>query len=381
VSASATALGAPLLETYARADVTFVSGNGSWLVDDEGRRYLDLVAGIAVVGLGHRHAAPLAAAHAQLDRLWHVSNLYWTEPMTSLAEQLSDRFGGAQAFFCNSGAEAAEAAIKYARKSTGKPGIVALENSFHGRTLGALAATGQPAKRKAFEPLIGGVTFARLNDTASLAAAVDDDTACILLEPIQGEGGIHPATVRFLAKARELADAHGALLVLDEVQTGMGRTGSFFAWQRLGVKPDAVTLAKGLANGLPIGALLVASEAAGGFEPGDHGSTFGGNPVASAAACAVVATITDELLEDVVRKGQNLTGRLERLPSVVEVRGAGLLLGVEVDHVARDVIAHCLDRGVVVGSAGERILRLTPPLTITDAELEHALGVLEEVLA
>jgi acetylornithine/N-succinyldiaminopimelate aminotransferase len=378
---SATALRAPLLDTYARTDVMFVSGNGSWLVDDEGRRYLDLVAGIAVVGLGHRHPAPLAAAHAQLDRLWHVSNLYWTEPMTSLAERLSDRFGGAQAFFCNSGAEAAEAAIKYARKSTGKAGIVALENSFHGRTLGALAATGQPAKRRAFEPLIGGVTFARLNDTASLAAAVDDDTACIMLEPIQGEGGIHPATVRFLAKARELADAHGALLVLDEVQTGMGRTGSFFAWQRLGVKPDAVMLAKGLANGLPIGALLVASEAAGGFEPGDHGSTFGGNPVACAAARAVVATITDELLEDVVRKGRVLTTRLERLPSVVEVRGAGLLLGIEIDHVARDVIAHCLDRGVVVGSAGERILRLTPPLTITDEELEQALGVLEEVLA
>jgi len=375
-----TALGIPLLDTYARADVTFVSGNGSWLVDDEGRRYLDLVAGIAVVGLGHRHPVPLAAAHAQLDRLWHVSNLYWTEPMTLLAEELSERFGGAQAFFCNSGAEAAEAAIKYARKSTGKQGIVALENSFHGRTMGALAATGQPAKRKAFEPLIGGVTFARLNDTASLAAAVDDDTACILLEPIQGEGGIHPAAVHFLEKARELADAHGALLVFDEVQTGMGRTGTFFAWQRLGVKPDAVTLAKGLANGLPIGALLVASEIAGGFEPGDHGSTFGGNPVACAAACAVVATITDELLSAVVDKGQNLSTRLERLPSVVEVRGAGLLLGVEVDHVARDVIAHCLDRGVVVGSAGERVLRLTPSLTITDEELEHALAVLQEAL-
>ena len=377
---SATAVGAPLLNTYARADVTFVSGNGSWLVDNTGRRYLDLVAGIAVVGLGHRHPAPLAAAHAQLDRLWHVSNLYWTEPMTRLAELLSERFGGAQSFFCNSGAEAAEAALKYARKATGKPGVVALENSFHGRTMGALAATGQPTKRAAFEPLIGSVTFARLNDTSTLARAVGDDTACILLEPIQGEGGIHPATIPFLEKARELADAHGALLVFDEVQTGMGRTGSFFAWERLGVKPDAVTLAKGLANGLPIGALLVSSEAAGGFEPGDHGSTFGGNPVASAAACAVVDTLTAELLADVARKGAELAARLERLPSVVEVRGAGLLLGVEIDHVARDVIAQCLERGVVVGSAGERVLRLTPPLTITDQELEQSLGVLEEVL-
>jgi len=369
-----------LLNTYARADVTFVSGNGSWLVDDTGRRYLDLVAGIAVVGLGHRHPAPLAAAHAQLDRLWHVSNLYWTEPMTRLAELLSERFGGAQTFFCNSGAEAAEAALKYARKVTGKPGVVALENSFHGRTMGALAATGQPAKRAAFEPLIGSVTFARLNDTSTLATAVGNDTACILLEPIQGEGGIHPATIPFLEKARELADAHGALLVFDEVQTGMGRTGSFFAWERLGVKPDAVTLAKGLANGLPIGALLVSSEAAGGFEPGDHGSTFGGNPVASAAARAVVDTLTAELLADVARKGAELAARLERLPSVVEVRGAGLLLGVEIDHVARDVIAQCLERGVVVGSAGERVLRLTPPLTITDQELEQSLAVLEEVL-
>jgi acetylornithine aminotransferase len=247
--------------------------------------------------------------------------------------------------------------------------------------MGALAATGQPAKRAAFEPLIGGVTFARLNDTASLADAVDDDTACILLEQIQGEGGINPAGERFLEHARELADAHGALLVFDEVQTGMGRTGRFFAWQRLGVKPDAVTLAKGLANGLPIGALLVADAAAGGFEPGDHGSTFGGNPVASAAACAVVETIDDELLADVARKGAVFASRLGKLPSVVEVRGAGLLLGIEIDRVARDVIAHCLEQGVVVGSAGERVLRLTPPLTITDEELGQALAVLEEVLS
>jgi acetylornithine aminotransferase len=372
---------APLLDTYARADVTFVEGNGTWLLDDEGRRYLDLVAGIAVVGLGHRHPAPLAAAHGQLDKLWHASNLYWTEPMARLAELLSERFGGALAFFCNSGSEANEAALKYARKATGKRGIVALEGSFHGRTMGALAATGQPAKRAAFEPLIGGVTFARLNDTASLADAVDDDTACILLEPIQGEGGINPAGERFLEHARELADAHGALLVFDEVQTGMGRTGSFFAWQQLGVKPDAVTLAKGLANGLPIGALLVSSEVVGGFAPGDHGSTFGGNPVASAAACAVVETIDDELLADVARKGAVFASRLGKLPSVVEVRGAGLLLGIEIDRVARDVIAHCLEQGVVVGSAGERVLRLTPPLTITDEEVGQALAVLEEVLS
>ena len=370
-----------LLDTYARADVTFVSGDGATLTDADGREYLDLLGGIAVVALGHKHPAPLAAAHAQLDKLWHVSNLYWTEPMAQLADLLSQRFGGAQAFFCNSGSEANEAAIKYARKATGKTGIVALENSFHGRTLGALSATGQPSKRAAFEPLVPDVRFAKLNDTGSLADAVDEATACILLEPVQGEGGVNPAAPHFLAKARELADAHGALLVFDEVQCGMGRTGTFFAWQRYGIQPDAVTLAKALANGLPIGALLVADGATEGFVPGDHGSTFGGNPVSCAAACAVVETIDDELLAEVVRKGATLAARLERLPSVVEVRGAGLLLGVEVDSVAAPLATEALQRGVVVGTAGERTLRLAPPLTITDDELEQALTVLEEVLA
>jgi acetylornithine/N-succinyldiaminopimelate aminotransferase len=372
---------APLLETYARTDITFVRGEGAWLEGDDGKRYLDLVGGIAVVGLGHLHAAPLAAAHEQLDRLWHVSNLYWTEPMERLAALLSERFGGAHAFFCNSGAESIEAAIKFARKATGRPGIVALENSFHGRTLGALSVTGQPAKRASFEPLLPGVTFARLNDSASLAATVGDDTACILVEPIQGEGGIHPARAEFLARARELADERGALLVFDEVQTGVGRTGSFFAWEQLGTRPDVVTLAKGLANGLPIGALLVADEHARGFEPGDHATTFGGNPVACAAACAVVETLDDEVLAEVQRKSAELTRRLERLPATVELRGRGFLLGLEIDRVATDAIAACLERGVLVGSAGERVLRITPPLTITDGELSLALATLEEVLS
>src|SRR6478609_5761552 len=239
----------PVLPTYARLGVTFTDGDGAWLTDAGGKRYLDLFAGIAVVGLGHRHPAPLAAAHAQLDRLWHVSNLYWTEPMSELAAKLSDRFGGAQAFFCNSGAESIEAALKWARKATGRTEIVALDGSFHGRTFGALSVTGQPAKRAAFEPLVPGATFGLEH--------VGPETAAILLEPVQGEGGVHPLSHEFLAAARALADEHGALLVFDEVQTGVGRSGSFFAWQEIGVKPDAVTLAKGLANGLPIGALLV----------------------------------------------------------------------------------------------------------------------------
>ena len=365
---------APLLETYARQDVTFVSGQGSWLVDDRGRRYLDLVAGIAVVGLGHLHPAPLAAAQAQLERLWHVSNLYWTDPMPELARLLSQRFGGAQAFFCNSGAEAVESALKYARKATGKPGVVALHGSFHGRTLGALAATGQPAKRASFEPLMPGVAFAEPNDTVSLGEAVTGETGCILLEPVLGEGGVRPLEAEFVAAARALADEHGALLVLDEVQTGVGRTGSFFAFEQLGGRPDAVTLAKALANGLPIGCLLVADEAAGAFEPGDHASTFGGNPVACAAAVAVCEAITDDLLADVRAREAQVRD------AVAGVRGRGLLLAVETDRPPADVVAGCLEQGVLVGTAGSDAVRLTPPLTISPDELAHGLAILAEVV-
>ena len=377
---SSVAMRAPVLPTYARQDVTFVAGDGAWLVDAEGRRYLDFLAGIAVVGLGHVHPAPLAAAQSQLERLWHTSNLYWTEPMAELAECLSARFGGAQAFFCNSGAEAVEAALKYARKATGKPGVVALEGSFHGRTFGALAATGQPDKRAAFEPLVPGIRFALPDDAGSLRAAADDTTGCILLEPIQGEGGVRPLAPSFVAAARSIADELGALLVFDEVQSGVGRTGSFFCFERLGIRPDAVTLAKGLANGLPIGCLLVADYAAGAFEPGDHGSTFGGNPVSAAAAVAVCETIDDGFLENVRETGARLTDGLAALPAVLEVRGAGLLLGAELDRPAATVVAACLERGLLVGSAGERVLRLTPPLTIGPAEVEQALAILAEAL-
>jgi predicted acetylornithine/succinylornithine family transaminase len=365
------ALSHKVLPTYARRDVTFVGGEGSWLTDADGRRYLDFLGGIAVVGLGHLHPAPLAAAHEQLDRLWHVSNLYWTEPMTELAERLSARFGGAQAFFCNSGAEAIEAALKYARKATGKPGIVALEGSFHGRTLGALSVTGQPPKRAAFEPLVPGVAFALPNDVDSLAAVVDEETGCILLEPVLGEGGVVPLDAEFVVAARELADETGALLVLDEVQTGVGRTGTFFAFEQLDVRPDAVTLAKGLANGLPIGCLLVADDAPPGFEPGDHASTFGGNPVTCAAAVAVCDAVDDEVLANVRAASAAIRLRLRG------VRGRGLLLALETDAT----VEKCLERGLLVGTAGESALRLTPPLTITPEELDHGISILEELLA
>ena len=361
---------APLLPVYPRAGVTFVEGDGAWLTDSEGKRYLDFAAGIAVVGLGHRHPAVTAAAHAQLDRLWHASNLYATEPAERLAAALAERWPGAQAFFCNSGTEANEAAIKYAYKATGKTKIVALERSFHGRTLGALAATGQPAKREPFAPLLADVVFVEAGDTSQF-----DDAGLILIEPIQGEGGVHPIDADFILAAAE----SDALLCLDEIQTGMGRTGTFFAFEQLDVEPDLVTLAKGLANGLPIGALLVGQQAAGAFAVGDHGSTFGGNPVTCAAATAVCAELTDELLASVRSLGQKLLAA--ELPHVVEARGRGLLVGYELDVEAQPVVDAALEHGLVALTAGKNVLRLAPPLIITEEQVDDALAILAEVLA
>jgi acetylornithine/N-succinyldiaminopimelate aminotransferase len=361
------------MPAYARADVAFVAGDGCWLVDADGRRYLDFGAGIAVTALGHRHPAPLAAAHAQLDRLWHASNLYRSPQQEELAERLAARFPGSQAFFCNSGTEAIEAAIKLARRCTGKPGIVALEGSFHGRSTGALAATGQPAKRVAFEPLLPGVRFARPNDVASLHAAFGDDVGLILLEPVLGEGGVHPLTAEFAAAARELP----ALLAFDEIQTGVGRTGTFFAFEQLGVDPDLVTMAKALANGLPLGALLARGD---GFTPGDHGSTFGGNPVACAAACAVLDAVDDELLANVRSQGARLAAGLAKLPGIIEVRGAGLLIGAVTEQPASDLVTRCHVAGLVVLTSGEHVLRLAPPLVVSDAEVDACLSIVEEVL-
>jgi acetylornithine/succinyldiaminopimelate/putrescine aminotransferase len=355
--------GTPLLPTYARFPVTFVDGEGTWLIADDGQRYLDCIAGIAVVSLGHCHPAPLAAAKAQLERLWHVSNLYSTEPMENLARALSERFGGAHAFFCNSGTEAVEAALKWARKSTEKTELVALEGSFHGRTMGALSITGQPSKRAPFEPLIPGVKFAT---PETLADAVGPETAAIVLEPVQGEGGVHPLSAETLEEARALADEHDAMLIFDEVQSGIGRTGEFFAWQRHGVMPDAATL--------PIGALLVRDGAPSGFVPGDHASTFGGNPVACAAACAVVETIDDDLLEHVRAMGARFEAAFD------DVRGAGLLLAIELHRPAGPVAHAALEQNLLVGTAGETALRLAPPLTIFPDEVDGAIAILREVL-
>ena len=374
---------AAVLPTYARADLTVVRGEGCRVWDDEGRAYLDFGAGIAVVGLGHRHPAVTEATHAQLDRLWHASNLYWTEPMLRLAGLLSERLGGGQAFFCNSGAEANEAALKVARKVTGRSRIVALEGGFHGRTYGALSATGQPGKWEGFGPLVPGFSFARPNEVESLEAAVSPggELAAILLEPVLGEGGVLPLEEGFVQAAAEIAREVGALLCVDEVQAGLGRTGTFFAYEQLGIEPDLVTLAKGLGNGLPIGALLVREGIADAIGPGDHGSTFGGNPVASAAACAVVEAIDDALLANVAARGAELSAGLEKLPGVREVRGRGLLLAGLLDRDASPVVDECRARGLLVLTAGPDVLRLLPPLVVSEAEVAEALGVLREVLA
>jgi predicted acetylornithine/succinylornithine family transaminase len=374
---------ASVLPTYGRSPVTIVRGEGCRVFDDTGRSYLDFGAGIAVVTLGHCAPGPTAAAHEQLDRLWHASNLYWTEPMLRLAGLLAGRLGGGQAFFCNSGAEANEAALKYARKATGRARIVALEGGFHGRTLGALSATGQPAKWEGFGPLVPGMAFAKPNDLESLEAAVapSGETALLLLEPVLGEGGVIPLEPAFAQAAAEIAREVGALLCVDEVQTGIGRTGTFFAFEQLGIEPDLVTLAKGLANGLPIGALLASERAAAGFAPGDHGSTFGGNPVVSAAACAVVEAIDGQLLANVRERSAQLTACLAGLPGVLEARGCGLLLGAVLDRPVGPVVDACRERGLLVLSAGPDVLRLTPPLVVSAAEVDEALSVITATLS
>ena len=365
-----------LLPTYARADLAIARGEGCRVWDADGREYLDFGGGIAVVSLGHCHPGPLAAAHAQLDLLWHASNLYRTQPGEHLAGLLSERFGGAQAFLCNSGAEAVEAALKYARKRTGRHGVVALEGSFHGRTLGALSVTGQPAKREPFAPLLADVRFVPPNDVTALEDAVDDEIGLVLLEPILGEGGVVPLDAEFVAAAAALPP----LLCLDEVQTGVGRTGSFFAFQQLGVRPDLVTLAKGLANGLPVGALLVSDDVTGAFAPGDHGSTFGANPVSCAAACAVVRCVDDELLGRVEELGETIRVQCAAFDDVVEARGRGLLVGLEIAGPASEVVDEACERGLLVLSAGPNVVRLAPPLTVGTDDVGAALEILEGIL-
>ena len=369
------------LQTYARQPITLVAGHGCWVTDDAGQDYLDLVAGIAVDVLGHAHPAITEAVASQAATLVHVSNLYYTLPQLDLAEALVERSPFDRAFFTNSGTEANEAAIKLARRHGGERAaheIVSLSGSFHGRTLGSLAATGQPKYQAPFAPLPPGFHHVPPNDSTALEEAVTDATCAVLLEPIMGEGGIHTLTDAFLAAAREACDRVGALLIFDEVQTGIGRTGTFFAFEGTPVVPDVVTLAKGLGGGIPIGALLVQDHAAA-FKVGDHGTTLGGNPLACAAAIATLRVLDDEgHVANARARGEQLAEGLERL--VVEglataVRGRGLMLGLETaGATARATVTAARERhGLLVNATGDTTLRLVPPLIISPEEVDMAL--------
>ena len=367
-----------LLDTYPTPPVELVSGEGATVTDADGNTYIDMLAGIAVNALGHAHPAIVDAVSAQVARLGHVSNLFGSQPVVEVAEALRARVGDdtARVFFCNSGAEANEAAFKLARL-TGRRRILAAERGFHGRSMGSLALTGQPDKRAPFEPMPAGVEFFTYGDIEALEALVQQDpgnTAAIILEPIQGETGVIPAPEGFLTKVREICDAHGILFITDEVQTGVGRTGDFFAFQHEGVLPDVITMAKGLGGGLPIGATIARGKAATLFTPGSHGTTFGGNPVACAAAKAVLGVVDEAFLTEVRRKGQLLISAASQVPGVAQVRGRGLMLGVVLDEaVAKLVVKQGLEEGLILNAPGENVIRLTPPLVISDDEIAEAM--------
>ncbi len=374
---------ASVMNTFGPPQRVLVRGDGAHVWDEDGNEYLDLLGGIAVNALGHAHPAILAAVTSQLAALGHVSNFFASEPQIELAEKLISLVGdpSARVFFANSGAEANEAALKATRK-TGRTTVVAAEGSFHGRTMGALSLTSKLQYREPFEPLPGNVRWVPFGDAAALAAAVDKTVAAVILEPIQGEAGVVVPPEGYLAQAREITTDHGALLWLDEVQTGMGRVGDWFAYTKSGIKPDLVTLAKGLGGGLPIGALIALNGAATLLEPGNHGTTFGGNPVATAAALAVIRTIEDQdLLEHASTIGALLRDRLSAHPLVREVTGAGLLLGVVLtEPVAVKVQQAALDAGLILNAPTPERLRLAPPLILSSDEAGLAATTLATIL-
>jgi acetylornithine/N-succinyldiaminopimelate aminotransferase len=371
-----------LMPNYARFPVEFVRGQGARLWDVDGNEYLDFLCGISVTNVGHCHPRVVEAIRAQAGELMHVGNLYYTEPAMLLAERLSRGSLGGKVYFCNSGAEANEAAIKLARKAKPAGDIVVVHGAFHGRTYGALSATPQESKQAPFAPLVPG--FRAVDPTAAaLSAAVDDRTAAVLLEPIQGETGVNVLSEEVLAAARGACDAHGAALIFDEIQCGMGRTGSLWAYQQTGVVPDALTSAKALGGGLPIGALITGRRLADTFAPGDHGSTFAGGPVVAAAALAALALIDDpELLRRVAELGDRLAAGLGELAHVVAVRGRGLMLACELDLPAPAVVRRALlEQRLVVNATGPTTVRLLPPLTVGPAEIDDALARLGAALA
>jgi predicted acetylornithine/succinylornithine family transaminase len=383
-----------LMPTYAPPTVTFVRGRGTELWDDQGRRYLDFLCGLAVTSLGHAHPAVAEAICAQAHALLHVSNLFGTEPGAQVAATL-DRLlgGGGQVFLCNSGAEANECAIKLARRwgGRGRHGVVSAYGSFHGRTLATLTATGQPTKHEPFQPLPEGFRYAAWNDLDDLARQVDPTVvAAVLLEPVQGEGGVNVPDPGYLTGVRALCDERGVLLIMDEVQTGLGRTGRWWGFEHAGARPDVVTSAKALGNGVPIGACWARQDVACAFQPGDHGSTFGGQPLASAAALATLRVMEEEdVPARAAAAGAHLSKALEAVPGVVSVRGPGLLIGAELEPAvlaaheggAKGVQVRLLEAGLVVNAVTPTALRFAPQLLVSDDEIEEAVGTVRTVLA
>ena len=378
-----------LMQTYRRADIVLARGDGAYLFDTDGRRYLDFMSGIAVAALGHADPDVTAAVAQQAATLTHVSNLFHTIPQVGLARRLATHSFADRVFFTNSGAEAVEGALKFARKwargrGPGKHEIVAFSGSFHGRTMGALSVTYKAAYREPFAPLVPGVCFAPFNDLDAAAAVISDATCAVLVEPVQGEGGIHAATPAFLRGLRALCDQHGALLIFDEIQCGLGRTGQLWAHEAAGVTPDIMTLAKPLANGLPIGAILLTENVAAAVGPGEHGSTFAGGPVVCRAGEVVFDRVSDPaFLAAVAANGEYLRERLRALasPLVVEVRGAGLLVGVELKTAVAPILAAARQRGLLVINAGDNTLRIAPPLIVTRDHIDDAVAILGECLA
>lgn len=379
-----------VMQTYGRLPVAFVRGAGTTLWDSEGKEYLDFLTGLAVTSLGHSHPEVAAAIADQASTLLHVSNLYYNDVQPKVAARLNALLGGdGRVFFCNSGAEANECAIKLARRHgqrNGGPGrfhVISTYGSFHGRTLTTLAATGQPQKQETFQPLPEGFRQVAFDDLDALAAAMDDRVAGVLLEPVQGEGGVNPASTEYLHGVRELCDEREALLIVDEVQTGLGRTGRWFGFEHSGVRPDVVTMAKALGNGVPIGACWARADVAAAFAPGDHATTFGGQPLAARAALAVLEVMERERVpERAARAGTRLVESLAKLDGVAEVRGAGLLIAAELAPPidAGDVAQKCLDRGLVVNAVTPTALRFAPPLLVSDAEIDEAVARVADAL-
>lgn len=380
-----------IMPTYARFPIAFESGNGCILKDVEGKEYLDCVAGIAVDCLGHNHPGLNSAIAEQCQKIMHVSNLYWTEPQIETAETLVKASGLDKVFFCNSGAEANEAALKLARiyakqfKSEDAVEIIAMDHSFHGRTYGAISATGQPKYHKGLAPMLPGILHVPFNDFDALKAAVSSKTCAILLEPIQGEGGIYPADYNYLQAVRELCDNENIVLIFDEVQSGIGRTGKFFAYQHYNLKPDVVCMAKGIAGGFPMGGIVACDKVAQVFVPGTHASTFGGNPLATAAARFVLNTITaDGFLSEVAEKGdylmQKLTALKKKHPCITDIRGKGLMLGVALSVPTGEIVSKAMAKGLLLVGAGSDAIRFVPPLIISKEEIDQAVDIFDQCL-